>query len=247
MKKLAGKIALVTGSTRGIGKAIALELASMGATVLIHGSKKSQSKEVFARSIRKSSPKSKIYYARIDKLQEISSMADEIKKDFSHIDILVNNAGLVKNRMFLKMGMEDWDSVIKINLYGTFYVTKSLAPLLMQSKQGRVVNMSSISGSLGEYGQTNYCAAKAGIIGFSKALAKELAKYDITVNAVCPAVIASEAVDKIPKNYRDQLMQKIPLGRAGEKEEVAKLVGFLCTSDAAYITGQAIHINGGMY
>ena len=173
-------------------------------------------------------------------------MKQHIQKEFDHLDILINNAGIVKNTMFLNMNIEEWDLIMKVNTYGTFYITKSLISLIIKTKKGKIINMSSISGQVGEYGQTNYCAAKAAIIGFTKALSKEMAKYDITVNAVCPAVIDSDAVNNIPKKYKDQLMQKIPLGRAGKKEEVAKLVAFLCSDDAGYITGQAISVNGGM-
>lgn len=247
MKKLANKIALITGSTRGIGKAIALELAEQGATVLLHGSKKSKAAELTFNEVLKISPKSKMYYAHIENFNELSFMAESVKRDFRHIDILINNAGIVKNTMFLDMSYEEWDSVIKINVYGTFYVTKLFAPLIIKTKKGSIINMSSISGLIGEYGQTNYCASKFAIIGFTKSLSKEMAKYNITVNAVCPAVIDTDTVWNIPKKYLDPLMQKIPLGRAGKKEEVAKLVAFLCSDDASYITGQAIGINGGMY
>lgn len=247
MNILKGEIALITGSTRGIGKAIALELASQGATVLLHGSAKSQFAKNTLHEVLKLSPKSKIYYTRIENFYEVSLMTKAIKDDFDHIDILINNAGIVKNNMFLNMNYEEWDSVFKVNVYGTFHITKLLLPLMIKTGKGKIINMSSISGLVGEYGQTNYCASKAAIIGFTKALSKELGKYKITVNAICPAVIDSNAVDNIPKKYRDQLMQKIPLGRAGKKEEVAKLVAFLCSNDADYITGQAISINGGMY
>lgn len=247
MKNLEGKIALITGSTRGIGKVIALELASQGATVILHGSKKSDTATSTYREILKISPKSKIYYANVTNIDDISYMTNAIKKEFSHIDILINNAGLAKNAMFLKMNLEEWDSVMKVNVYGTFYVTKSLIPLIIKSKNGKIINMSSISGLLGEYGQTNYCASKFAIIGFTKSLAKEMGKYNITVNAICPAIIDSDAVENIPKKYRDQLMERIPLGRSGKKEEVAKLVAFLSSDNTDYITGQAISINGGMY
>lgn len=247
MKKLKGKIALITGSTRGIGKAIALEFASQGATVLLHGSKKSKSAKTTFAQVAKLSPKSKIYYALVERYDEVSLMTKTIKNDFGHIDILINNAGIVKNKMFLDMSYEEWDLVFKVNVYGTFHVTKLVLPLLIKTNQGKIINMSSISGLLGEYGQTNYCSSKFAVIGFTKALAKELGKYNITVNAICPAVITSEVVDNIPIKYRNKLLERIPLGRAGKKEEVAKLAAFLCSDDASYITGQAISINGGMY
>ena len=247
MKNLTDKIAFVTGSTRGIGKAIALELASDGAIVLLHGSAKSKAAENAFYEVQKISPKSKLYYAYIEDFNAVSSMTQAVQKDFRYIDILINNASIVKNSMFLNMSIEEWDSVMKVNVYGTFYITKSFVPLIINAKKGKIINMSSISGQVGEYGQTNYCASKTAILGFTRALSKEMAKYNITVNAICPAVIDSDAVNNIPKKYRDQLMQKIPLGRAGKKEEVAKLVAFLCSDDADYITGQAISINGGMY
>lgn len=246
MKNLEGKIILITGSTRGIGKAIALEFASQGATVLLHGSKESDVAINTYNEILKISPKSKIYYANVTDIHEVQNMAQAIKKEFTHLDVLINNAGLVKNAMFLNMSIEEWDSVIKVNTYGTFYITKSLIPLIIEAKKGKIINMSSISGQVGEYGQTNYCAAKAAIIGFTKSLSKEMAKYGITVNALCPAVIESDAVNNIPQKYRDQLMQKIPLGRAGKAIEVAMLATFLCSDKANYITGQAININGGI-
>lgn len=247
MKNLIGKIALITGSTRGVGKAIALELANQGATILLHGSNKSSISEDTYKEILKISPKSKIYYAGVENINQISIMAEAIKNEFECLDILINNAGVVKNTMFINMSYEDWDSVIKINIYGTYYVTKLLLPLLMKKRGGKIINMSSISGLLGEYGQTNYCTSKFAIIGFTKSLAKEMGKYNITVNAICPAIIDSDAVNNIPKKYKNQLMQKIPLKRAGKKEEVAKLVAFLSSDNANYITGQAISINGGMY
>lgn len=247
MKNLIGKIALITGSTRGVGKTIALELANQGAIILLHGSNKSRVAEDSYNEILKISPKSKIYYAPVENFKQVSIMAEAVKNEFEYLDILINNAGVIKNNMFINMSYEDWDSVIKINIYGTYHVTKLLLPLLMKKKGGKIINMSSISGLLGEYGQTNYCTSKFAIIGFTKSLAKEMGKYKISVNAICPAIIDSDAVNNIPKKYRDQLIQRIPLRRVGKKEEVAKLVAFLSSSDADYITGQAISINGGMY
>lgn len=246
-KDLSNKVALITGSTRGIGKAIAFELASQGAIVLLHGSAKTQESEDLFQKLAKISPKSKIYYAHIENVHETTSMTKAIEKNFKHIDILINNAGIVKNRIFLEMNYEEWDSVFKVNVYGTFYTTKLILPFMIKTKHGKIINMSSISGLVGEYGQTNYCASKFAIIGFTKALSKELGKYSITVNAICPAIIASEAVDNIPKKYRNQLLKRISLRRAGKKEEVAKLAAFLASDDANYITGQAISIDGGMY
>lgn len=246
MKNLIGKIAVITGSTRGIGKAIALELASKGATIIMHCSKKTPASETAFKEVFKISPKSKIYYADLEYFNKISNMAKAVKKDFKQIDILINNAGIIKDQTFLKMKKKEWDQVIKINLYGTFYVTKLFLPLI-KSLQGRIINISSINGLVGQYGQTNYCASKAGIIGFTKALSKEMARYNITVNAVCPGIIDTDILKDVPDKYMQQLFEKIALKRIGKKEEVAKLISFICSDDSAYITGQAISINGGMY
>ncbi|RJQ38239.1 SDR family oxidoreductase [Candidatus Microgenomates bacterium] len=246
MKKFINKVAFITGSTRGIGKTIAWELANQGATIILHGSKKTSVAGLTLNEILKISPKSKIYYADLEHFNDISKMAKAVKKDFKQIDILINNAGIVKNQTFLKMKRKEWDHVIKVNLYGTFYVTKLFAPLI-KSNGGRIVNISSISGLTGQYGQTNYCASKAGVIGFTKALSKELAKNNITVNAICPGVIDTDILKDMPEKYMNQLIEKISLKRIGKKEEVAKLAAFICSEDANYITGQAISVNGGMY
>lgn len=246
MKNLDGKIALVTGSSRGIGKSIAFELAAQGAIMLLHASKKSNDAESALDEVVKISPRSKIYYAHIEDFNEVTLMAKAIQKDFPKIDILINNAGIAQSSTFLNMSNAQWDLVMKVNVYGTFYVTKLFVPLIIKAKNGRIVNMSSVYGLLGEYGQINYSTSKAAIIGFTKALSKEMAKYNITVNAICPGLIDTGLIHDIPKKYFDQRMQKIPLGRPGKKEEVAKLVAFVCSEDASYITGQAININGGM-
>lgn len=247
MKNLKGKIAFITGSTRGIGKAIALELASQGATILLHGSKKSIISEQTFRQVSGISSKNKIYYADLENYNQIFSMAESIKKNFKKLDILINNAGITKGSTLLKMTNEEWESVIKINLNSIFYITKLLIPLVIKNEQGRVINISSIYGLVGEYGLSNYCASKAGVIGLTKALSKEMTKYNITVNAICPGLIDTDLIREIPEKYLEQRIQKIPLGRIGKKEEVAKLVAFICSDDADYITGQAISINGGMY
>lgn len=247
MKNLKGKIALITGSTRGIGKAIALELASQGAIVLLHGSKKSRHAQSTLEKIQKISSKSKIYFANIGRFDEVSTMIQTIEHEFTSLDILINNAGIAKSSTVVNMTNEAWDDVLKVNVYGTFYVTKLCIPLLQGVKQGKIINISSVYGFTGEYGQANYSTSKAAIIGFTKAVAKEMAKYNITVNAVCPGLIDTGLIGDIPGKYLKQRITKIPLGRVGKKEEVAKLAAFLCSDDADYITGQAISINGGMY
>lgn len=247
MKNLKDKIALITGSTRGIGKAIALELASQEAIVLLHGSKDSTAAQSALKLVQEASPKSRLYFSHIEKFNEVSTMTQKIEREFGSLDILINNAGIAKSSTLINMTNEAWDEVMKINVYGTFYVTKLCIPLLKKVRQGRIINMSSVYGFTGEVGLANYSTSKAAIIGFTKAVAKEIAKYNITVNAVCPGLIDTGLIDDIPKKYLKQRVAGIPLGRVGKKEEVAKLVIFLCSADADYITGQAININGGMY
>lgn len=246
MKNLEGKIALITGSTRGLGKAIALELASRGATVLSHGTEKSEVSESTYQEILRLSPKSKLYFARVENFEEVTTLSSKIQNDFGYLDIVVNNAGIAKSNTFINMTNEEWDDVIKVNVYGTFYVTKALLPFLLRSKNGRIINMSSVYGITGEFGQINYSTSKAAIIGLTKSLSKEVAKDSITVNAICPGLTDTGLIEDIPEKYLEERMKRIPLGRLGKKEEIAKLVAFLASDDSGYITGQVISINGGM-
>lgn len=246
MKHFEGKIALVTGSSRGLGKAIAFKLASAGATLILHASKETPRAIRTFQEIRTISPKSKAYYADFLKRTEIVEMADRIRKDFPRLDILINNAGIEKSGAFLNATDEEWDTVMKVNLYGTYHMTKLFLPSLIKRGKGRIINISSIYGLVGEYGLTSYCASKAAIIGFTKALSKEVAKYAITVNAVCPGFTDEGMANRIPEKILALRIKSIPLGRVGKKEEIAKLVAFLSSEDAGYITGQAISINGGL-
>lgn len=246
MKRFAGKIAMVTGSSRGLGKAMALEFASGGATLILHATKKSSEATKTLREIRAISPKSKLYYADFTSHDTIVEMTRLVQVDFTHVDILINNVGVIKRKTLLKMTDDEWDEVTRVNIYGTYYITKLLLPNIIKSGNGRIVNMSSICGLIGEYGLTGYCASKAAIIGFTKALSKEVAKYNITVNAICPGFTDTGMANEIGRNFLDQSIRSIPLQRTGKGEEVAKLTAFLCSEDAGYITGQAISINGGL-
>lgn len=247
MKKLDGKIALVTGSTRGLGKSIAIEFASQGATVLLHGSKPSSHTEEVKQFIQTLPPTSRIFYAKVEDKNEVENMVKAIQQKYPRLDILVNNAGIARSASLLAMKDEDWDAVLKVNLYGTYYVTKAFLPHLLKSPSGRIISMSSIQGVTGEYGLTNYSASKAAIIGFTKSLAKEVGKYKITVNAICPGFTDVGLINDVPKKRLEQHLNTIPLKRLAKNEEVAKLAAFLASNDASYISGQAIHINGGMY
>lgn len=239
------KTVLITGSTRGIGKAIALEFAMNKYIVILNGTSKNKNSLEFVKQVKKYSPQSTIYYFNISNKNEVEEGCKKILRKFKKIDVLINNAGIVRDKTLLKMNDEEWDSVIKTNLYGPFYLVKQLLPTMIQNNWGRIINISSIVGLIGNFGQTNYSSSKAGIIGFTKSLAKETAKYNITVNAVCPGLVATDILKDIPKEYLDKMLEKVPLKRLALPEEIAKLVAFLASKDSAYITGEAININGG--
>lgn len=247
MKRFSGKIAMVTGSSRGLGKAIALELALGGATLIMHATKKSSEAEKTFKQIQEISLKSKLYYADFTNPDEIAKMTLLIQKNFTHIDILVNNAGVQLSKVLQKITDDEWNTVMDVNINGTYYITKLLLRSIIKRGNGRIVNMSSIYGLIGEYGLTSYCTSKAAIIGFTKALSKEVSKYNITVNAICPGFTNAGMANNIQQKLLNKNIRSIPLQRVGKKEEVAKLVAFLCSDDAAYITGQIISINGGLF
>lgn len=245
MDQFSGKTVLVTGSTKGIGKAISLMFAKKGATLILLGRNKTDYAKKTLHEICKYSPKSKIYYFQVENNKKVSSFAKEIKDEFKKVDILINNAGISQDKSFKKMSYSKWDKVIKTNLYGVFNITKNILPLL--SKPGRIINISSIVAIKGAFGQTNYAASKAGVIGFTKSLAIELAKESITVNAICPGYTNTEMVKQIPdKILKTYILPKIGLGRIAEPDEIASLVVYLSSSNASYITGQIINIDGGL-
>ena len=240
------KNVLITGSTRGIGRASAIEFAKNGYTIILNGTKKSKDAEDLLIKIRKDSPKSEIYYFDVSKENEVMNTFKKIRAKFKKIDICINNAGILKDRTLLKMTNKEWDDVIKTNLYGPFFITRAVLPLMINNRFGRIINISSIVGQIGGFGQTNYSAAKAGLIGFSKSLAKEVAKYNITVNVISPGFIQTDILKQIPAEYRKQIVEKIPLKRLGQPQEIAHLLIYLASQDASYITGSVFNINGGL-
>lgn len=245
MNQFTDKNVLVTGSTRGIGRAIALEFAKKGARIILHGSKKTDHAMRTYQAVYKHSPKSHIYFSRIDNYQSVSGFAKKISKDFRLVNIIVNNAGIVQDKSFMKMTYLEWDKVVKTNLYGVFNITKNILPLV--PKGGRIINISSIVAVKGAFGQTNYAAAKAGIIGFTKSLAIELARSQITVNAICPGYTNTDMIKNIPEQIlNSQILPKIILGRLAQPDEIASLVIYLSSPQASYITGQVINIDGGL-
>lgn len=246
MKELSGRIAVVTGGSRGIGKAIALELAENGANVVINYSKDSKGAQEVAENIRNKGIDCLTIKANVSFASEVENMVETIIERYGRIDILVNNAGITRDSLLARMKEKDWDDVIDINLKGVYNCTKSVVKIMMKQRWGRVVNISSVVGITGNPGQTNYSAAKAGIIGFTKSCARELASRGITFNAVAPGFIRTDMTDKLRNEIKKELESKIPVGRLGKPEDVAHTVLFLVSSKADYITGQVINVDGGM-
>lgn len=240
------KAVFITGSTRGIGKSMALEFAKNGYAVVLNGTNKSDASEKTLAEVKKFAPESQIFYFDVSDPKLVESGCRKILSEFGQIDVLVNNAGIVRDRSLLKLSLEDWDIVIKTDLYGPFYIIKQFLPSMVEKGSGRIINISSIIGQIGNFGQTNYSAAKAGLIGLTKSLAKETARFKVTVNAICPGFTETDMVAGVS----DEIMQakvlpKIALGRLAKPEEIAKLALFLASDDSGYITGECIGINGG--
>jgi len=245
--KLLGKTALVTGASRGIGREIALELARNGADVAVNYAGSRDLAEEVCREIEAMGRKAFSVQADVKNPGDVEAMFKDVIGRFGSLHILVNNAGITRDTLVLRMKEEDWDEVIETNLKGAFLCTKQAARQMMKQRYGRIINISSIVGERGNVGQANYVSAKAGLIGLTKASALELAARGITVNAVAPGFIQTDMTDRLPEEVREAMLKQIPLARFGETKDVAKTVLFLASDDAAYITGQTIHVNGGMY
>lgn len=243
---LDGKVALVTGASRGIGRAIALRLASEGAKVAINYAGNQQAAEEVKHEIENAGGEALLVKANVADAQAVEAMVASVVEAFGTIDILVNNAGITRDGLLMRMKEEDFDAVIDTNLKGVFYCTKAVAKLMMKKRTGRIVNMSSVVGLIGNAGQTNYAAAKAGVLGFSKSAAKELAARGITVNMVAPGFIDTDMTAVLPDKVKEAMVQEIPLRHMGRPEDVANAVLFLVSDCASYITGQVVHVDGGM-
>lgn len=243
---LDGKCALVTGASRGIGRAIAVKLASEGAKVALNYAGNAAAAEEVKKEIEAAGGQAVTVQADVSDPASVEAMIQTVVDAFGQIDILVNNAGITRDGLLLRMKDEDFDAVINTNLKGIFYTTKLVSKLMMKKRFGRIVNMASVVGLTGNAGQTNYAAAKAGVIGFSKSAAKELAARGITVNMVAPGFIETDMTAVIPEKAKEAMMGGIPLGRAGKPEDVANAVLFLVSDQAAYITGQVLKVDGGM-
>jgi NAD(P)-dependent dehydrogenase (short-subunit alcohol dehydrogenase family) len=276
---LEGKVALVTGASRGIGRAIALRLAEEGADVAINYQMSREQAEKVSKLVDQTGvlrdasklfmmaeemnrtedakevsdlidsmgKHSCIVQANVDDFEQVNRMKDEVVKELGKIDILVNNAGITRDKSFVKMTPQMWSDVLSVNLDGPFYCTKAVIDGMIERKYGRIVNISSVIGRMGNFGQSNYAASKAGLIGLTKTLAKEFATKGITVNAIAPGYIGTDMVRSVSKEILDKIIAQIPLGRLGEPSEVAGAVAYLVSEDGAYITGQVIDLNGGLY
>jgi len=244
--RLKEKVALVTGGGRGIGKAIFLALAQEGARVCVNYFHSKDATEEVVKKIKEKRGEAISYKADISKLEEVNRMVEETNKRFGRIDILINNAGLNIDKYLMIMNEEEWDKVIDVNLKGTFNCSKAVSRVMIGQRSGNIVNISSVSAISGTAGQTNYSAAKGGMISFTKSLARELAPFGIRVNALAPGLIDTEMVKKMPKEMLNQVLEMTPLKRMGTPEEVAKVVTFLVSEEAGYITGQVIRIDGGL-
>lgn len=244
---LTGKVALITGASRGIGRAIALTLADAGADVAVnYAGSEAAAAEVVSLIEAKGRKAIKIK-ADVSSMQEVEDMFKQVLETFGKLDILVNNAGITRDNLIMRMKEDEFDQVIATNLKGVFNCVKAATRPMMKQRSGRIINISSVVGVLGNAGQANYVAAKAGVIGMTKATAKELASRGITVNAVAPGFIETDMTDKLSEDMRAQLLQQIPLAKLGQPDDIAKAVRFLASDDASYMTGQTIHVDGGMY
>ena len=245
--ELKGKVAIVTGGGRGIGSAISLELARLGADVAIVDQARSERTDEIVAEIERSGRKIKFYLADVSDFKVVQDTVAKITKDFSHIDILINNAGVNRDHVVWKMTEEEWDTVISVNLKGCFNFLHAVTPIFRDQKSGKIVNVSSINGLRGKFGLVNYSASKAGIIGITKTVAVEMAKYQVNVNAVAPGLIETDMTKKMTSEAWKESLDEIPMGRAGKPEDVANLVAFLCTERARHITGEVIKVAGGQY
>lgn len=243
---LKDKVALVTGSSRGIGRQIALALAEEGCHVVINYLGSEDMAQSLAEEIRQKGQKAEICKADVSSWEEASKLVDFTLKAFGRIDILVNNAGITRDNLLLRMSSRDWDAVLHTNLTGVFNCTKLALKPMIKQRWGRIINISSVSGIAGNPGQANYAAAKAGIIAFTKSVAKEVASRNILVNAIAPGFIATDMTESLVQNDQEKLVQAIPLGRLGRPEEVAAAAVFLASDKANYITGQTIVVDGGL-
>lgn len=242
---LEGKVAIVTGAAQGIGRAIAEVLARDGADIVVADLDPGRSQETVA-AITKLGRRAVNVKVNVAEWNDVKNMTDQVLKDWGKIDILVNNAGVTRDGLLVRMKEEDWNLVLQVNLHGTFHCTKAVLQPMTKQRSGRIVNIASIVGVMGNAGQANYAASKAAVIGFTKSVAREYASRMVTVNAVAPGFVDTAMTQGLQQEVRDALLKQIPLGRLGQPGDVAEAVRFLASEEAGYITGQVLHVNGGM-
>lgn len=243
---LTGKTAVITGASRGIGKAVAMKFAKEGAQIAINYNGSKEKAEEVKQEIEALGVKAEVYQCNVSDYAACEEFLKQVAKDFGRIDILVNNAGITKDNLLMKMSEEDFDKVIEVNLKGTFNCIRFVSRQMLKQKGGRIINMSSVVGVLGNAGQANYAASKAGVIGLTKSAARELASRHITVNAIAPGFIQTDMTDVLSDAVKESMSSQIPLGDFGLPEDIANTAAFLASEDARYITGQVIHVDGGM-
>ena len=244
--KLKGQVAVVTGASRGIGRAIALELANQGADVVVNYSGNEEKAKSVVEEIAAAGSRAIAVQGDVASSDSVAAMLKRTIEEFGKVDILVNNAGITRDNLLMRMKEDEWDQVINTNLKGVFLCTKAVSRPMMKQRKGRIINVASVVGITGNPGQANYVAAKAGVIGFTKTAAKELASRGITVNAVAPGFITTDMTEQLPEDVRGQLLSQIPLGRLGNPGDIAKVTAFLASEDSSYMTGQTLSVDGGM-
>ncbi|MBA8759217.1 3-oxoacyl-[acyl-carrier-protein] reductase [Staphylococcus schleiferi subsp. coagulans] len=241
------KVALVTGASRGIGRSIALQLAEEGYHVVVNYAGNQEKAEEVVEQIKQKGVDAVAIQANVSNGVEVKAMIKEVVKTFGSIDVLVNNAGITRDNLLMRMKEREWDEVIDTNLKGVFNCIQKVTPQMLKQRHGRIINLTSIVGAVGNPGQINYVASKAGVIGMTKTAARELASRNITVNAVAPGFIVSDMTDALNDELKETMKSQIPLGRFGQDTDIAHTVAFLASDKAEYITGQTIHVNGGMH
>ena len=241
-----GKTALVTGAAKGLGRAVALKLAEMGANVAINYNTSADEAAEVASEVAETGVRSMVVQADVSDLEQVKSMVREVEKGLGKVDILVNNAGIIDDGLLVRMSDKSWHRVIDVNLHGTFYCTRAVLRTMLRSRWGRIINIGSVVGLRGNAGQVNYSASKAAVVGFTKALAKEVATRGITVNAVMPGYVETETTSVLSDEQRAYWLSVIPQGHFGESQDIAYMVGFLADERAGYVTGQIVSVDGGM-
>ncbi len=246
MSDIEGRSALVTGASKGIGRAVALRLAEKGVRVAVNFNTSADAAEQVASAIREMGVEAMTVHADVGRLDQVGEMVESINDAWGQVDILVNNAGIIDDTLMVRMSDEQWESVLSTNLNGTFYCARAVLRTMLRRRWGRIISIGSVVGLRGNAGQVNYAASKAGIVGFTKALAKEVATRGITVNTVTPGYISTDTVDVLPQRIKDKILTWIPQGHFGEVDDVAHLVAYLAGVNAKYVTGQVISVDGGL-